>query len=76
MGALVETRIFDAPVTVFSFDGSRLESFNRGDGVKNVHRFGARVIFEPASPHRVAGTYAMDWSQFERKTTMVRLAHV
>ncbi len=76
MGALVETRVFDVPVTVFSFDGSRLESFDRGEGVKNVHRFGARVIFEPVSPNHVAGTYAMDWGQFEKKTTMVRQAQV
>jgi len=76
MGNLVETRVFDTSVAVFSFDGSRLESFNRGEGVTNVHRFGARVIFEPVSPHRVASTYAMDWSEFEQKTTMVRQAHV
>jgi len=76
MEALVETRVFDAPVTVFSFDGSRLESFDRGEGVKNVHRFGARVIFEPVNPNHVAGTYAMDWSELERKTTIVRQAHV
>jgi hypothetical protein len=75
MGALVETHVFDAQVTVFSFDGSRLESFSRGEGVKNVHRFGARVIFEPVNPNRVASTYAMDWSEFERKTTTVRQAH-
>ena len=72
----MEMRVFDAPVTVFSFDGSRLQSFNRGEGVKNVHRFGARVIFEPVSPDRLAITYAMDWSQFEEKTTIVRQARV
>lgn len=72
----METRVFDAPTAVFSIDGSRLESFNRGERVKNVCRFGARVIFEPVGTHRVAGAYAMDWSEFERKTTMVRQAHV
>ena len=72
----METRIFHAPVTVFSIDGSRLESFNSGERAKNIHRIGTRVIFEPVSTHRVAGTYAMDWSEFERKTTIVRQAHV
>lgn len=72
----MDTRVFDAPVTVFSMDGTRLESFNKGEGVRNIHRFGARVTFEPANTHRVANTYAMDWGEFERKTTIVRLAHV
>jgi hypothetical protein len=72
----METRVFDAPISVFSIDGSQLETFNSGERVKNVHRFGGRVIFEPASPNRVAGTYAMDLSEFEKKTTMVRQAHV
>lgn len=43
----METRIFHAPVTVFSIDGSRLESFNSGERAKNIHRIGTRVIFEP-----------------------------
>ena len=72
----MDTRVFDAPAAVFSIDGSHLESFNRGERVKNIHRFGARVIFEPVSAHRVAGAYAMDWSEFERKTMAVRQAHV
>jgi len=72
----VETRIFHASVTVFSIDGSHLESFNSGERAKNIHRIGSRVIFEPVSPHRVAGAYAMDWNEFERKTTIVRQAHV
>lgn len=70
----METRVFDVPVTVLSTDGGRLENFNRGDRVKNIHRFGARVIFEPVSTHRVAGTYVMDWSEFELKTMAMRQA--
>jgi hypothetical protein len=73
---LMDSRVFDDLVTAFSMDGSRLESFNRGEHVRNIHRFGTRVIFEPVSAHRVAATYAMDWSEFERKTTIVRQAHV
>jgi hypothetical protein len=63
-GGLVGTCILDTPVTVFGIDGSRLESFNKSEGVKDVHRFSPRAIFEPVSPNRVASTYAMDWSEF------------
>jgi len=70
----METRIFDGPVTVRSSDGNHSETFNRGERVKNVRRIGKRVMFEPTNPHRVAGTYAMDWSEFESNTTAVREA--
>jgi hypothetical protein len=67
----METRTFDGPVTVLSTDGSRSETFSRGERVKNVRRMGKRVMFEPVNTHRVAGTYAMDWGQFELNTTVV-----
>jgi len=70
----MESRIFNGPVTVISTDGSRSETFIRGERVKNVHRIGKRVMFEPVSTHRVAGTYAMEWSAFEANTTAVREA--
>jgi hypothetical protein len=67
----MESRIFDGPVTVLSTDGSRSETFSAGERVRNVQRIGKRVMFEPVSSHRIAGTCAMDWSQFERNTTVV-----
>jgi len=71
---VMETRIFDRPVTVRSTDGRYSETFNRGERVKNVMRIGRRVMFEPVSTHRVVRTYAMDWSVFEANTTAVREA--
>jgi hypothetical protein len=71
---LMESRLFDRPVTVLSTDGSHSETFSAGERVKNVKRIGRRVMFEPVNTHRVAGTYAMDWSQFELNTTMVNEA--
>jgi hypothetical protein len=68
----METRVFDVPATVLRTDGKHSESFNRGERVKNVQRFGRRVMFEPVSTHHIAGTYAMDWSLFEAITTAVR----
>jgi hypothetical protein len=70
----METRIFDGTVTVVSTDGSRLETFNRGDRVMNVQRIGKRVMFEPVSTHRIAGTYAMDGAEFDAHTSAVREA--
>ena len=35
---------------------------------------GKRVMFEPVNPHRVAGTYAMNWDEFEANTTAIREA--
>jgi len=70
----MESRIFQGSVTVLSIDGSRSEIFNAGERVKNVQRIGQRVMFEPVNTHRVAGTYAMEWSQFELNTTMVHEA--
>ena len=71
----METHIFRAPVTVLSIDGSHLENFNTGERAKNIQRIGTRVIFEPVSAYRVAGTYVMDWSEFEEKTASERQAH-
>jgi len=71
----METRMFDRPVRVQSTDGEYVETFDRGERVKNVMRIGRRVVFEPASTHRVVRTYAMDWSEFERATTAVLEAH-
>jgi hypothetical protein len=70
----METRIFEGPVTVQSTEGSHSETFSRGERVKNVQRIGTRVVFEPVRTHRVAGTYAMDWNEFERNTTAVHEA--
>lgn len=71
---LMESRIFDGPVTVLTTDGSHSETFSAGERVKNVQRIGQRVMFEPVNTHRVADTYAMESSQFELNTTMVREA--
>jgi hypothetical protein len=68
----METRVFDVPARVRSTDGSHSETFTKGERVKNVRRFGKRVMFEPVSTHHIAGTYAMDWSLFEAITTAVR----
>jgi hypothetical protein len=70
----METRIFDRPVTVLSTDGKHSETFSRGERVMNIRRIGKRVMFEPVNTRRVAGTYAMDWSEFEANTTAVREA--
>jgi len=67
----METRVFSQPMTALSTDGSRRETFHSGERVKNVKRIGRRVMFEPASTHRVAGTYAMEWSEFETHTAVV-----
>jgi len=70
----METRIFDRSVTVQSTDGAYVETFNRGERVKNIMRIGRRVVFEPVSTHRIVRTYAMDWSEFVNATTAVREA--
>jgi hypothetical protein len=70
----METRIFGRSVTVFSTDGKHSEHFNTGERVKNIKRIGKRVMFEPVNTHRVAGTYFMDWAEFEVSTTVVREA--
>ena len=70
----METRIFDRLATVLSSDRQHTEIFNRGDRVKNIRRIGTRVMFEPIDTSHVAGTYAMDWSDFEVITTAVREA--
>jgi len=68
----METRVFDITATVLSTDGKHSETFTIGEQVKNVQRFGIRVMFEPVSTHHLAGTYAMEWSVFEAITTAVR----
>jgi hypothetical protein len=70
----METRIFDRPTSARSTDGNHIEHFNAGERVKNIRRIGKRVMFEPANPYRVAGTYAMEWSEFESSTTAIREA--
>ena len=70
----METRIFDRLATVMSSDRQHTKIFNRGERVKNIRRIGARVMFEPVDASHVAGTYAMDWSEFEAITTAVREA--
>ena len=66
--------MFDQTVTVLSADGQHSQTFARGERVKNIRRIGQRVLFEPLDPHRVARTYVMDWSDFEKLTTAVREA--
>jgi len=61
--------MFDRPVTVQSTDAEHVETFNRGERVKNIMRSANTVMFEPVSTHRVVRTYAMDWSEFEKATT-------
>lgn len=68
----METRVFDLPARVLSTDGKHSEKFTKGERVKNVQRFGKRVMFEPVSSHHIAGTYVMDWGVFEAITTAVR----
>lgn len=68
---IMGSRIFDGPVTVLSTDGSHSETFSAGERVRNIQRIGKRVMFEPVSPHRIAGTYAMEFRQFELYTTVV-----
>jgi len=70
----METRMFDRQVMAVSTDGEYVETFNRGERVKNITRIGRRVIFEPVSTHRILRTYAMNLSEFERATTAVREA--
>ncbi len=67
----METRVFGQSMTVLSTDGQHREKFNPGERAKNIKRFGTRVMFEPADAHRVAGTYVMEWSEFEATTTRV-----
>ena len=71
----MESRIFQSPTAVLSTDGKHMECFSAGERAKNVRRIGRRVMFEPVSPHRVAGTYAMDWYEFEARTSAVREAY-
>ena len=71
----METRMFDRPVAVLSTDGKHSELFSRGERVTNVKRIRHRVMFEPVDTHRLAGTYAMDWIDFEMATTAIREAH-
>ena len=70
----METRIFERSTAVLSTDGKHIECFSAGERAKNIKRIGKRVMFEPVSAHRVAGTYAMDWSEFETSTTAIREA--
>jgi hypothetical protein len=70
----MDTRIFNRTVTVQSTDRQHSETFNRGERVKNVRRLARGVIFEPVEPRRIAGTYAMDWSEFVASTVAVRQA--
>ena len=70
----METRMFDRSTTVLSSDRKHSETFNRGERVKNIRRIGIRVMFEPVDIRHVAGTYAMDWVEFEMNSTAVREA--
>ena len=65
----MESRVFERPTMVLSTDGKHTEQFNPGERAKNIQRIGRRVMFEPVSTHRVAGTYAMDWNEFESSTS-------
>jgi len=70
----METRIFHLTVTVTSTDGQRTATFNRGERVKHVRRIGKGIVFEPVDPCHIAGTYVMEWREFERSTIAVRAA--
>jgi hypothetical protein len=70
----METRVFDYTVTALSADGQHSQTFGRGERVKNIKRIRERVLFEPVDTHRIARTYVMDWSDFEKITTAVREA--
>lgn len=70
----METRVFNREVSVFSSDGARSETFKRGDRVKHIRRIARGVIFEPADPYHVAGTYSMEWSEFVMSTVAVAAA--
>jgi hypothetical protein len=70
----METRMFNRPVTVQSADGQHSQTFGRGERVKNIQRIRQRVMFDPVDTHRIARTYVMDWSEFEKSTTAVREA--
>jgi hypothetical protein len=48
-----------------------VEAFSRGERVKNIRRIGRGVIFEPVDSRRIAGTYAMDYSEFMASTVAV-----
>jgi hypothetical protein len=71
----MEMRMFNRPVTVLSTEGQHWETFGRGQRVKNIKRIRRRVMFEPVDTHRLVRTYAMDWDDFERSTTVVREAY-
>lgn len=70
----METRIFDGPDTVISTNGSYFETFVTGERVRYVQRIGKRVMFEPVSAYHIAGTYVMNWAEFEALTSAVREA--
>ena len=70
----METRMFNRCLMVRSSDGLRSETFNRGERVKHITRLGKGVIFEPVDTRHIAGTYSMDWSEFETNTIAVREA--
>jgi hypothetical protein len=68
----MEMRIFDLTVTVPSSDRQHTATFNRGERLKHVRRIGKGIMFEAVDPRHIAGTYVMDWSEFERSTIAVR----
>jgi hypothetical protein len=68
------TRVFDRTVTVRSSDGERSEVFSRGERVKHIRQIDNVAMFEVVNPRHIAGTYVMDWDEFELATTAVREA--
>jgi hypothetical protein len=71
----METRMFSRTIAVRSSNGIRSETFNRGERVKYIRRFGKAVMFEPVDPHHIAGTYTMEWDEFLTSTDLVREAN-
>jgi hypothetical protein len=67
----MDPRIFKRTVTVPRTDRNHAEAFSRGERVKNIRRIGRGVIFEPVDSRRIAGTYAMDYSEFMASTVAV-----
>ena len=70
----MDSRIFNRTALIWTSDCRRLETFRRGDRVKNVRRMGRGVIFEPVDPYRIAATFTMNWDEFMTMTDAVHQA--
>src|SRR5579863_697500 len=41
----------------------------RGERVRHIRQIGNFAMFEPVNPRHIAGTYLVDWAEFELATT-------